>query len=199
MGGCPSGTGMGHFPPHSCLPIVALVVPAPGLPLAFSFVFKFSGAFLDLTPAQPWPLPQRASDLSPLNSVGTLWSLLFDAVHPGKPNLACPVTFCASVISRSCLAIGSGKEENCSLTGPAGKWDIVKMSVWHFPWGHGPGHAFQLEAPIPPTTTETSAAECVRHLERAPRAMVLNQRRFAPLIAYLTFPTCHNWGEAMGI
>lgn len=100
---------------HRCPPIFALVAPAPDLPLAFSFLFKFSRASLELSPAQPWPSPQRVSDLSPLNSVGAPWSLLLDAVHSGKPNLAYPVTFCASVISRSCQVIGSGKE-NCSLT-----------------------------------------------------------------------------------
>lgn len=65
MGGCPavcpSGTGTGHFPPHSCLPISASVAPAPELPPAFSSLFKFSGASLEL---KPWPSPQRASDLS---------------------------------------------------------------------------------------------------------------------------------------
>lgn len=35
-----------------------------------------------------------------------------------------------------------------------------------------------LNAPIPPTTTEPSAAELVRHLERAPRTVVPNQWRF---------------------
>lgn len=129
------------FPPPSCLLISASVALTPHLPLASSFLFKFSGASPELNPGLHPKEPLISPP--PLNSIGSPWSLLLAAVHFGKPNLACPVTFHVSVISRSCQVIGPGKDKSCSLTGQAGKRNFVKMSIRHFPLGHGPGHAFK--------------------------------------------------------